>query len=208
MSNAVPTLLHIEASPRTERSHSRRVAAEYVAAWRGTHPGGRVLRRDLAAEPPPYVNEAWVVGAFAPINQQTPASRAASAISDRYIDELLAADELLIATPMYNLTVPAVLKAWIDQVVRAGRTFAPGPNGYQGLARGKRARVVVASGNDFRAGSPAAAYDFLSPYLRGILGFIGIDDVDFIHAHSLNSESTRPAALAEAADTAKKLAAA
>jgi FMN-dependent NADH-azoreductase len=206
MSQNIPTLLVLDASPRSARSHSRKLSADYVAAWRSRYPAGKVITRDLAQEPPPFVSEAWVIGAFAPPAEHPPAARDAIAISDRYIDELIAADEVLIATPMFNLNVPAVLKAWIDQIVRAGRTFAYGAGGFEGLVKNKRVKVIVASGSDFRPGTPGAGFDFLSPYLRGILGFIGISDISFVYAHSLGNEGQRETSLAEARAAAQKLA--
>jgi FMN-dependent NADH-azoreductase len=206
--SAPRTLLVVDASPRAERSHSRKLSAEYLATWRAAHPDGKIITRDLAQEPPPFVSEAWVVGAFAPADSQPVAAKEAIAVSNRYVDELLEADDVLIATPMFNLNLPAALKAWIDQVVRAGRTFAITAEGYAGLAKDKQATVIVTSGGDFRPGTPAAGYDFLSPYVRGILGFIGINNVEFIYAHSLSDDSARERSLAEAQSTARKLAAA
>jgi FMN-dependent NADH-azoreductase len=209
MNSSHRTLLVIDASPRSGRSHSRKVSSEYVAAWRTAQPTGRIVTRDLALEPPPFVSEAWVVGAYAPVETQPPAAREAIAVSNRYIEELLAADDVLIATPMYNLNLPAALKAWIDQIVRVGRTFAIGTTGYEGLAKGKRVKVIVASGGDFRPGTPGAGYDFLSPYLRAILGFIGISDVEFVYAHSLtDGNPRREPSLNAAQSTARQLAAA
>jgi FMN-dependent NADH-azoreductase len=209
MSHPTPHLLVIDASPRTARSHSRKLSADYAAAWRAAHPAGKVTTRDLTQEPPPFVTEAWVGGAFAAEDAQSPATRDAIAVSNRYIEELLAADEVLIATPMYNLAVPAALKAWIDQIVRAGRTFAYGAGGYEGLVKGKRVKVIVTSGGDFRPGTSGAGFDFLSPYLRGILGFIGVTDIEFIYAHSLtDGNPQREPSLAAAQETARKLAAA
>ncbi|MEO6004708.1 MAG: NAD(P)H-dependent oxidoreductase [Opitutus sp.] len=181
------TLLHVDASPRGERSYSRRLGTKFVTAWQSAHPDAAVINRDIGREPPPFVSEAWVEGAFAPADQQSPAARAAIGVSNGYVDELLSADELVITTPMYNLSVPAVLKAWIDQVVRVGRTFAINNGAFQGLARAKRAIVVVASGSDYRVGSAGSSYNFLEPYLRAVLGFIGITTVEFVYAHSLGS---------------------
>lgn len=206
MNQTNPSLLVLDASPRSERSYSRKLSADYVAAWRTHHPAGKVSSRDLTLEPPPFVSEAWVVGAFAPVDAQPPAAREAIAVSNRYIDELFAADEVLIATPMFNLSVPAALKAWIDQIVLVGRTFAATAQGFEGLVKNKRVKVIVASGSDFRPGTPAAGYDFLSPYLRGILGFIGVTDVEFIYAHSLGDEKRRELSLSEARVAAQKLA--
>ena len=164
------TLLHLEASPRTTRSHSRKLGLEYATAWQSAHPGARVVTHDLVSEPPPFVSEAWTGAAYNdPANRST-SERTAIAVSDRYIDELLAADELVISTPIYNLTVPAALKAWIDQIVRFGRTFARTEQGFQGLVKGKKVTVIAASGSDFRPGTPGGAYNHLEPYLRAMLG--------------------------------------
>ena len=181
-------LLHLEASPRSARSHSRQLGRDYVAAWQAARPAARVVTRDLATEPPPFVSEPWVEGAFAPADQHSPAAREAIAVSNHYVDELLAADEIVITTPIYNLSIPAVLKAWIDQVVRHGRTFVKSATGgFEGLVRGKRVIVIVASGSDFRPGTPGGAYNFAEPYLRAVLGFIGVTQVEFVYAHSMNS---------------------
>ena len=193
------TLLHLDASPRGARSHSRRLGQKFLAAWRAAHPAAHVVVRDIGREPPPFVTEAWIEGAFASTEQQTAAAREAMAVSNRYVDELLAADQLVITTPIYNLSLPAVLKAWIDQIVRAGRTFAKSASGFEGLAQGKRALVIVASGSDFRPASPGGACNFLEPYLRAVLGFIGIVDAQFVYAHSLAAgESASRQAVAEA----------
>lgn len=201
------TLLYIDASPRGRRSHSRRVGQRFLSAWTTAHPDARVISRDIGNEPPPFVTEAWVEGAYAPAEQQSVAAREAIAVSNTYVDELLTADEIVIATPIYNLSVPAVLKAWIDQVVRAGRTFGLNAGGYVGLAGDKRVIVIVASGGDSRPGTPAAAYNFIEPYLRGILGFIGISRVEFVYAHSLSQpEEQRETIIDQAASEAARLA--
>jgi FMN-dependent NADH-azoreductase len=196
------TLLHIEASPRTVRSHSRKLGLEYATSWQAAHPGSRVVTHDLVSEPPPFVSEAWVAAAYNDPAKHAPEERTAIAVSDRYIDELLAADELVISTPIYNLSVPAALKAWIDQIVRFGRTFERSAHGFSGLVKGKKATVIVASGSDFRPGTPGGAYNHLEPYLRAILGFVGITDVRFVYAHSLNEEGPqRDQVIAEASAT-------
>jgi FMN-dependent NADH-azoreductase len=187
VNSSTTSLLYLDASPRGERSASRRLGAKYLAAWQAAHQGAPVVTRDLGRTPPPFVTEAWVEGAYAPADQQSPAARDAMAISNAYVDELLAANEVVIATPIYNLSIPAMLKAWIDQIVRAGRTFNRGSGGFVGLAGGKRVTVIVSSGGDLRPSGPGAAYNFVEPYLRTVFGFIGITDVRFVYAHSLNS---------------------
>jgi FMN-dependent NADH-azoreductase len=180
------TLLHIDASPRSARSHSRQLGREFVAAWQASHPTGQVIAHDLALTPPPFVSESWVEGAFTPPAGQSPAAQAAIAVSNAYVDELLTATEIVITTPIYNLSLPAALKAWIDQIVRFGRTFDKSAQGFAGLVTGKKVRILVASGSDFRPNTPGGAYNFLEPYLRAVLGFIGLTDVEFVYAHSLN----------------------
>lgn len=207
--NTTPVLLHLDASPRGARSHSRRLGRDFTDSWQAAHPGGRIVSRDLGLEPPPFVTEAWVEGAFTPPEGHSPAARQAMAESDALVDEFLSASELVITTPIYNLSFPAVLKAWIDQIVRVGRTITMGPEGFTGLASVRRATVIVASGSDFRPGGPFGAMNFLDPYLRGVLGFIGITDVRFIYAHSLNDGNPRrESSLAEAQTAARQLAAA
>lgn len=204
---STPSLLLLDASPRGERSHSRKLAQEFLTTWQTAHPTGTAVTRDLGHEPPPFVNEAWVEGAFTPPEGHSTAARAAIRVSDRYVDEVLAADEIVIATPIYNLTIPATLKAWIDQISRYGRTFTRGENGFVGLLGGKRVRVIVSSGSDFRPEGPGGAYNFVEPYLRAFLGWLGITDVTFVYAHSLNEENPlREASLTEASATVQTLA--
>lgn len=172
------TILHLDASPRGDRSTSRTLAAEFIAI----RAGDAVTYRDLGRSPVPYVSEAWVAGAFTPPAEHSPEAAAAIAVSDKLVDELLTADRLVISAPMYNLATPAHLKAWIDQIVRGGRTFGITDKGYVPLVHGKKALVILSSGGAY-AGTP---YDFEEPYLRAILGFIGITDVTFVRAEGMN----------------------
>lgn len=206
----IPSLLVITASPRgTERSGSRQLASEYLNTWRAAHPGGRVILRDVGANPPPAINEAWIAGAFSPSDQHTPAMRDAIGVSDVFVDEVIAATEIVIATPLYNFNVPAALKLWIDQVARMGRTFAVDAGNYKGLLGGRRVKVLVSSGGDFRPGQPAAAMNFAEPYLRAVFGFLGIEQVDFVYApNQSRAEADRAAAFAEALSSTRALAAA
>lgn len=206
--STVTTLLHLDASPRSERSHSRRLGGEFITAWQAAQPAARVIDRDLGRNQPPFVSEAWVEGAFTAPEGHSPAAREALAVSDAFVDELLSADELLITTPIYNLSIPAALKAWIDQIVRVGRTFTFKDGGFQGLTPARRATVIVASGSDFRPAGPMGAANFVEPYLRAIFGFIGITNVTFIYAHSLNDGNPqRESSLAEAHTAVRELAA-
>ncbi len=172
-------LLVIEASPQGERSVSRTLTARFVAAWRHANPAGGVVTRDLIATGIPLINSDWIAGAFTPPDTHSPASAAAMRTSDELIAELQAANHILIGTPMHNVNIAAALKAYIDQIVRVGATVTPDN---VGLVMGKRAAVIIASGGDFSPGSPAEHFNHATPYLRAILGFVGITDLAFILA--------------------------
>ena len=172
----MPTLLHLDASP-LETSVSRELTREFAKTWKAAHPDGTVIYRDLAATPPSPINQVWVHAAYTPANTRTPEQNALLAPSEALIQELEAADEIVIGVPMHNFSVPASLKLWIDQVVRSGRTFSYGAGGPKGLLPGKKATLLIASGGVYSPESPAAAMNFVEPYLKAILGFIGITDV-------------------------------
>lgn len=184
-------LLRIDSSAR-RNSISRQLTDKFVATWKLEHPDGEVIERDLAKTHLPHITDEWMLAAYADPATLTPAQRETLAVSDALVDELLAADIIVIGAPMYNLTVSAPLKAWIDQIVRAGRTVLWGPNGAQGVLQGKKVIVLTSRGGSFRPGTPTAQYDHQEPYLRHILGFIGLTDVTFIHA-----ENQKPGDLAE-----------
>ncbi|MCX4460741.1 NAD(P)H-dependent oxidoreductase (plasmid) [Streptomyces sp. NBC_01340] len=203
-------LLHIDSSARGEGSASRRLSAEYVQAWKARNPHGTVTYRDLAVDTPDFVSPEWITGVFGPAEAANADTQAALQGSERLIREIEAADVLVLGVPMYNFGVPAILKAWIDQVVMAGRTFAFGENGPEGLLKGKKAIVLRASGSDFD--NPAfAPMDFHAPYIRGVLGWIGITDVELIAVNGFTPEqldaAVREAGSAIAASVAAPLAA-
>lgn len=177
----MPTLLNLQSSPRGPQSISRILSQDFVTAWQARHPDGEVTLRDLAETPLPYVGVPWITGVFLPKDQHTPEMREALAISDELIGELFAADEILIGTPMYNFTVPANLKAWIDHIVRPRVTHS-GPPERKGLVTGKTCKIIIASGGTYDAGLPAAGSDYESGYLKRVLAFIGITDVEVILA--------------------------
>jgi FMN-dependent NADH-azoreductase len=175
----MPTLLVIEVSPRFDHSTSRKLTAVYIEAWRTANPGGTVVVRDLAETNLPFVDLAWIEGAFTPPETHSPASAAAIAMSDALVAELKSADQPLIGTPVFNFSIPAALKAYIDHITRVGVTVSPTN---VGLLAGKSADIIFASGGDFSLGSPVEKYDCASGYLRLVLAWIGITDVNIVRA--------------------------
>ena len=199
-----PSLLRIDASARVQGSHSRAVADAYQAAWAALHPGGSVVVRDLVQTPVPHIHRDTILGFYTPPQELGDRLKAATALSDTLIGELRAADTLLLSTPMYNFSVPSVLKAWIDQVVRAGHTFAyTEEKGLHGLIEHKNAVVVTSAGAAYY-GTALQHLDFLNPYLQALLAFLGFDEVEFISVEGATTDEkilarTREAALRRAA---------
>jgi FMN-dependent NADH-azoreductase len=175
------TLLVLDSSPLAS-SVSRELTREFVSNWKTAHPSGQVIHRDLAANPPKPVDQVWIYSAHTPAEALQPEQKAALAASDEYINELDKADEYVLGVAMHNFSIPSVLKLWIDQIVRNGRTFAYGPDGPKGILSGKKATVLVATGGVYDQGTPYAEMNFIHPYLRTILGFIGITDLTFVTA--------------------------
>lgn len=181
-------LLHIDTSPRLDRSHSRLLAREFLEQWKTHHPNATITHRDLARHPVPYIDDTWVSAKFTTADQYTSELAAAIALSDELIDEFLAADRYVVSTPMYNFGIPAVLKSYIDYIVRPRRTFAATEAGFRGLVSGKKMVLVQARGSDFRPGSAYDAVNFQEPYLKTVFGFIGITDIEAIAANGLNTD--------------------
>jgi len=168
----MPSLLAITSSPRGDQSVSNNLVRTFVDAWKQAHAGGNVKTRDLQATDLPFINPAWMAGAYTPAEQHSPDMKQALAISDELIAELKATDHIVLGTPMYNFNTPAIVKAWIDHVVRLNQTFTPS---YEGLLKGKKATVIIASGGLYTPGAPAEGYNSESSYLKQILGFIGLE---------------------------------
>ncbi len=173
------SLLAIEVSPRFDYSVSRKLTAQFIEKWKADHLGGSVVIRDLMKTPLPFVDLPWIGGAFTPADQHSPDMVAAIKVSDDLIAELKTADHIVIGTPMYNFSIPAALKAYIDHVVRIGVTVTMK---YEGLLTGKKATIILVSGGNFAPGTPFETYNVATSYLRQILGFIGITDVNVVLA--------------------------
>lgn len=199
------TLLQINASINNDMSHSRRLADQFVAAFRSSHPDATVLVRDVAAsEPVPHLN-AERFGAFiAKPEQRTRAQHAVVAYSDALIDEIKRADVVVIGLPMYNFGVPSQLKAYFDHIARAGVTFGYSEKGPVGRLTGKKVYVFAARGGQY-AGTPI---DTQTSYVRDFLAFLGMTDVRFIYAEGLAiSPESKEAGLAKAIAEIARLAA-
>lgn len=176
------TLLEIDSSPLGGRSISRRLTLEFAQNWKQANPDGVLLSRDLNATPIPPIDAAWIGAAYTPEAQRTEEQRNLLSLSDSLIDELNEADEFVFGVPMHNFSVPSVLKLWIDQVVRANKTFSYATGTAQGLLQNKRAIVLISSGGKYDSGTEMASWNFVEPYLRTVLAFIGVTDVTFITA--------------------------
>lgn len=171
-------ILYVSSSPRGSESYSNRVAESVVRELREGHPDAHVVLRDLANHPLPHIDEDFVAATrgAGPRNER---QAALLRQSDSVVDELLAADVLVIAVPMINFGVPSTLKAWFDTIARPGRTFSYSGAGPKGLVTGKRVIIVSATGGIYSAGQ-GAALDFQLPWLRSMLGFLGMTDVEVI----------------------------
>jgi FMN-dependent NADH-azoreductase len=178
----MPTLLHIDSSPLVGASISRHLTSEFVQHWKTANPNGKVITRDLTTSNIAPLN-AEIIGAFfTPADARTPAQAEALALSDTMIAELQAADEYVIGVSMHNFSIPSVLKLWIDQVVRAGQTFAYVDGAPVGLLKNKKVTFLVASGGVYDAGTAMESFNFVEPYLRTLFGFIGVTETSFVNA--------------------------
>src|SRR6202171_1720229 len=174
------TLLHIDSSPLYGRSVSRALTAACVTEWKATQPDGRVIARDLNAPAMPPINAEWVGAAYTPEEARTPQQKELLSLSDSLLAELEQADEYVIGVPMHNFGVPSVLKLWIDQIARVGRTFSYGEKGPKGLLVSKKATFIIATGGIYDAQTQMASFNFVEPYLRCVFGFLGVTDSTFL----------------------------
>ena len=178
-----------------------------MADFTARHPGSSVTTRDLVTTPLPHLGVDLLGGFFAKPEALTAAQRAAVAMSDLLIDELMAAELLVLGAPMYNFSIPSALKAWIDNVVRAGRSFQYTAEGPKGLVTGKKVVLFLSSGGVYSDG-PFKGFDFQEPYLRGVLGFIGLTHVTVIRAEGMKLGAEHAAAaVAKARSEGERLAA-
>jgi FMN-dependent NADH-azoreductase len=201
-------ILAIHASPRGERSHSRRLAEVFLDVWQTANPEAQLMRREVGRASIPHVSEAFVAANFYPEPQARPlAMQADLQLSDELVGELIEHELLVISVPMYNFGIPSGLKAWLDQIVRVGLTFditqdSQGIAQYQGLLAGKKALIVTSrGGSGFGPGGENEAMNHADPHLRTALGYIGIDDITVIAAEG---EESIPEAFRRSSDEAER----
>lgn len=194
------TLLRIDASSRTEGSHSRELADFFVQEWLSNNSNGQVVHRDLVKRQVTPISETTISGFYTSRAEMSQVQKEATQLSDDLIQELKSADVLLIATPMYNFSIPSALKAWIDQIVRIGETFSFTDGQFIGLVENKPTYVLVATGAVF-SNEGMQDFDFLSPYLRFLLNFLGITNVEML---SIEGTTTDDEALKRSTATAQK----
>ncbi len=179
-------LLHIDTSPRGERSHSRKMTREFVETWKQFHPQDRVIYRDIGRNPIPHVTEAWIAAAFTPEDERSPEMKHALRLSDELVDEFLVADIYVMGVPMYNWSVTSGFKAYIDNIVRINRTWAYIPDEnpefpYKPLVHGKKMFVIASRGDGgFAPGERNHKRDFQIPLIKEVFGMLGITDITFI----------------------------
>ncbi|HAH46562.1 NAD(P)H-dependent oxidoreductase [Gimesia sp.] len=185
----MPHLLHIDSSPRSDRSHTRSLTADFVQRWQVNHPINTVTYRDIGRSPLPHVTEEWIAAAFTSPDERNQAMQDALRLSNELIDELLLADVIVAGIPFYNFGMPSGFKAYIDQIVRIGRTFLFNPDNeespYTPLVHGKRMIAVISRGDGgYGSGGRNEENNHLDPHLRTVFRFIGLNDLEIVAAEN------------------------
>jgi FMN-dependent NADH-azoreductase len=205
MKHQIKQILIVEVSPRGSASASRNVSQKLLMRLQTAYPRARLVHRDLARDNLPHLDDGTVKAITAKNPEVVQAHRDSARLSDVLVEEVLASDLLVIATPMWNFGIPSLLKAWIDLVVRPERTFNYVDNGVVGLAKHKSAILVLASGGVFTYGR-WKPWDFVEPYLRTILNFIGVENVQTIRVEGMNIPLLAGGAIPNAERAIEKLA--
>lgn len=180
------SILHIDSSPRGDRSQSRQLAREFITKWQVLNPEDAITYRDLRGAPIPHVTEEWIAADYTPQEARTPEMAHILQFSDELVDEFLAADRCVFSVPMYNFSIPSGFKAYIDYIARVGRTFAVIDGQFKGLVEGKKLLFITARGDEYGTGSRHEGWDAQEPTLRFAFQFIGVADIQFIHANGLD----------------------
>jgi FMN-dependent NADH-azoreductase len=179
-------LLHLDSSVLSDNSVSRQLTAKIVGQLREAQPDAQVTYRDLGTDAPAHLSAEILATRFVPAEHWTDDQKREAALTDALLQEFLAADVIVIGAPMYNFSVPTQLKAWIDRIAQAGKTFTYTEKGPVGLAGGKKVIVASSRGGFYSTSEAMRGMDFQEDYLRTVLGFLGITDVSIVRAEGVN----------------------
>jgi FMN-dependent NADH-azoreductase len=197
-------ILHIVSSARGPESFSHKLGDAIVEKLKGASPESDVVVHDVAALPFPHLGAAQLASFFTPEDMRTPELVATVAESDSAIDELMKADTVVIGVPMYNFGIPSTLKSWIDHIARAGKTFSYSESGPEGLVKNKKVYLAISSGGIYSEGT-MKAFDYTESYLRSVLGFLGMTDIQVVRVEGVNIPGIQEAALEKAVNSLSDL---
>jgi len=202
------SILLVTSSPRGAASHSTRVATDLAQKLVAADPSNTLVVRDLVANPLPHIDPDYATGIYTPAEARSPRQAEVVGVSDAVLDELFAADTVILATGFINFNISSTLKSWVDHIARSGKSFAYGEGGPKGLVTGKKVYIVLASGGIYSEGA-AVQLDHAIPYLRSVLGFLGMTDVEVIRIEGVGMGADAiTAALAKATAKVDAIAAA
>ena len=196
------TMLLVQSSPVGAHSLSRQITNDFLSAHKNLHGARNLITRDLVKDPPPHLSDNFVGAMFVPPDQRSPEMEKALFLGNKLAYELKSADEIVISAPMYNRTVPSNLKAWIDHIVLPYETFSVGSTGPSPLLKGKTLYFICATGGVYSTG-PGLEQDFLTTYIKCIMGFMGIQDVRVVYIEGVAYD--REQGLARAKEQIKKV---
>jgi FMN-dependent NADH-azoreductase len=187
-------ILHIISTPKGDDSYSLQLGNAVIEKLKSTYPGSTVKEVNLVENQIPHLQVAHIHAFFTPAESRTPENIANLRYSDEAIADIMDADVLVIGAPLYNFGIHSTLKTWIDQIIRSGVTFSYGENGPEGLVKGKKVYIAMSSGGIYSEG-PTQAYDFVAPYLKAILGFIGLTDMTIFRVEGIALPELKETAL-------------
>ncbi len=179
------SMLLINASPNPESSVTRDMTAHFSKLWLQANPGSEISSRDVGLNPPPHLDQGTIGAYYTPHDARTDDQKDQLELSDTIVEEVMDADVIVIGSPMHNFGISSGLKTWIDHLARVGVTFSYTENGPQGHLSGRKVYVLTARGGNYSKDSPATNMNIQEPYLRTLLGFLGLDDVQFINAEGV-----------------------
>lgn len=198
-------ILHIDSSYSGSNSASRLLSLEFINAWKERHPEDLIVYRDLAKQPVQYINSTWVKAMDLQPQEYSPLQQEAMKESEVILEEFLSVDRYVFAVPMYGFNVPAVFKAYIEHLIRPGRTYTIDETGLRGLVKeGKKMLVITSRGADYSPNSQLASFDFHEPYIRTIFGSFGIKKIQFIYANNV-TQGSRSESISAASESIRQM---